>query len=294
MDSVKPTARTHVMHWGALVLVILFVTFLFFPDTFIHKFYLIGFGICPQRASHSFFLGGARLPGEANLRAALPWLNALAPSEPTKLPVEARMFGMFAGFLLTWAFSLLRRRGRAAAMPRPLLLFTFISMIAVMGADGINATLYDLHHAGLPVLYAYAPRLDLRFFTGWLCGLAMAGILLPVVNYCLWRDAEPRALFERVRDLIPLVLLGGALLILQELGSGLYLYPLAALAPLGILATLGALNIVLVLTLAKRERIAAHWRDALNPIAIAVCLSLLELGTLSLLRWLAFGFRELG
>lgn len=294
MDSANPSASTRVTQWGALVLLALVAAFLFLPGAPLDKFYLVGFGICPQRAGHSYFLGGAVLPGEAALRAAVPRLNVIAPAEPTKLPVEARMYGMFVGFGLSWAYAFLVGRGRAMAMPRPLLLLTFLSLIAVMGADGVNATLFDLRNAGLPVPFAYAPRLDLRFFTGWLTGVAMAGITLPIVNFCLWRDAEPRAMFERVRDLLPLVGLGIVLLVLQMLGSGLYFYPLAVLAPLGILATLGALNIVLILTLTKRERLAAHWRDALNPIAVAVCLALMQLGALSLLRWLAFGFGEIG
>lgn len=286
----KPATR---LAWGAIVLVSAFFAFLLIPLPLLDKFYWVGFGICPQRTGHSHFLGETLLFGEAGLRAAIPFLNVVAPSVATKLPVEARMYGMFAGFLLTWAYSFAIGRGKAALMPKPIILFLYVSFIAIMGLDGINATIFDLNAAGLPIPYAYAPRLDLRFITGWLCGIAMAGIILPVVNYCLWRDAEPRALFERVREMIPLLLLGVLILFLLQTGSGLFFYPLAVLAPLGILVTLASLNVVLVLTLGRRERVAATWREALNPLALALLLSLLELGFLSLLRFAAFGAGEI-
>lgn len=293
MDTLNKSAETR-LTWGAIILMIALLAFLLIPLPLLDKFYMIGFGICPQRAGHSYFLGESLLPGEETLRAALPFLNFVAPNHATKLPIEARMFGMFAGFLVTWLYAFAIGRGKAALMPKPFILFLYISFIAIMGFDGVNATIKDLHDAGLPIPYLYEPRLDLRFVTGWLCGIAMAGIVLPVVNYCLWRDAEPRALFERVREMLPLFGIGIALLILFTLGSGLYFYPLAILAPVGILATLGALNIVLVLTLGRRERVAANWREALNPIALALLLSLIELGALSLVRYAAFGWGEIG
>jgi len=46
-------------------------------------FYMIGFGICPQRPAHSYFLGETLLPGEAQLRAAIPLLNIAAPEQAT-------------------------------------------------------------------------------------------------------------------------------------------------------------------------------------------------------------------
>lgn len=292
METVRPRAAVP-LSWGALLFAFGLLAFLLLPGTLVDKFYLVGFGICPQRPAHSNYLGGTALPGEASLRAALPILNALAPGTPTKLPVEARMFGMFAGFLLTWLYSFLTGRGRAALMPPAPVMFTYVAMIALMAWDGINATLYDLHGAGLPVPFLYAPRLDLRFVTGWLCGIALAGILLPVVNYCLWREPRSLPLFDRVRDLVPLWLAGAVILLLFLSGSGLWYYPLAVLAPLGILASLGALNTVLVLTLARRDRFALDWNAALNPLAVAVCLALLELGALSLVRWATFGLGEL-
>lgn len=293
-DPLVATKKNTQLAWGAIVLGIALAVFLLVPLPLVDKFYAIGFGICPQRPAHSYFMGGTQLPGEAQLRAAVPLLSVAAPEQPTKLPVEARMYGMFAGFLLTLLYSYAIGRGRAAVMPGPVILFTYIVFIALMGVDGVNATIYDLHNAGLPIPYAYAPRLDIRFLTGWLCGIAMAGIILPVVNYCLWRDAQPFPLFQRWRELVPLLFLGLAILVLMMTGSGLLFYALAVLAPVGILATLGSLNVVLVLSISRRERVAANWREALNPLALALVLSLIELALLSGMRYAAFGVGEIG
>lgn len=292
MDAIqRPTAIR--LSWGGLVLLLILAAFVLIPLPLVDKFYAIGFGICPQRPAHSYFLGGSTVPGEMVARSALPLLSAVMPDTPTKLPVEARMYGMFAGFLITWLYIFWRGRGRAAVMPPPLVLLAFISFIAVMGADGINATIFDLNKAGLPIPYAYAPRLDLRFITGWLCGIGMAGIVLPVVNYSLWKNAQPNPMFDRARDLLPLALIGTLILGILTTGSGVFYYPLAVLAPVGILVTLGSLNVVLALTLGHHERFAANWGETLNPIAIALLLSLAELALLSLMRYSAFGLGDI-
>ena len=53
----------------------------------------IAFGICPQRPGHSLFLGGQQMP------------------------IEARMAGMFGGFVLAAAYGWAAGRGRALRLP---------------------------------------------------------------------------------------------------------------------------------------------------------------------------------
>ncbi len=293
MEKIAKSAASQ-LGWGAWIVFLLLGVFVLVPMPLVNKFYLIGFGICPQRPSHSYFLGENMLLGETVVRAIFPVINRIAPNTATKMPVEARMYGMFAGFLVTWLYSFWRGRGHAAGMPSPLIMLAYVSFIAIMGVDGGNATMYDIHNAGVPIPYVYVPRLDVRFITGWLSGIGMAGIVLPAVNYVLWKYAEAKPMFDRLIDLLPLLLMGAVILVLLTTGSGLFFYPLAVLAPLGILATLGALNVVLVLTLGHRERFAANWGEALNPVALALCFALVELGALSLMRFAAFGFGEIG
>jgi hypothetical protein len=234
-------------------------------------------------------MGGTRLPGEAELLQAVPTLNSFDPSQPTKMPLEARMYGIFAGFLVTWALTVALKRERAVLMPPPWLLFTFVAFIAVMGFDGTNATFYDLNAAGLPVPFLYAPRLDLRLATGLLAGIGMAGIILPAVNHALWREGLLHPIFSDGRDLVTLLVWNAILFVLVVSGSGLFIYPVSLLGVLGVIALIGSLNLVMVLSLVRPNGAAANWRQALNPFAGCVLITALELGTLSLLRYAVLG-----
>lgn len=196
---------------------------------------------------------------------------------------------MFAGFLSSWALSLLLRRGRSVLMLPPWMLVTFVAFITVMGFDGVNATLFDLNTAGVPVPYLYAPRLDARLATGLLTGIAMAGIILPFVNFAIWREKKAEPIFGDLLDLATLLVWNVIIYLAVVSGSGLLLIPVSLLGVLGVIALVGALNIVLLLSLLRRPASARLWWETLNPIAAAVLLSGLELGALSLLRYALFG-----
>jgi hypothetical protein len=234
-------------------------------------------------------MGGTRLPGEVELLQAFPGLNSIDPAEATKMPLEARMYGIFAGFLLTWALALILRHGHSVLLPPPWMLVAFVVFIAVMGFDGVNATLFDLNTAGLPVPFLYPPRLDIRLATGLLSGIAMGGIILPVVNYSLWREKQAQPIFADLRDWATLLVWNALLFVLVVSGSGLFFYPVSLLGVLGVIALIGALNIVMLLSFVRREAAATNWRGILNPIAGAVLLTALELGGLSLLRYAVLG-----
>jgi Predicted membrane protein (DUF2085) len=205
------------------------------------------------------------------------------------MPLEARMYGIFAGFLVTWGLAFAMKRGRAVLMASPWMIAIFAAFIALMGLDGTNATLYDLNGLGFPVPFMYAPRLDLRLATGLLSGVAMAGIMLPIVNYALWRDRQVRPVFSDVRDFATLLVWNAILYVLVVSGSGIFLYPLSLLGVLGVVALIGSLNVVLLLSFFRRDGAASNWRETLNPIAAAVLLTALELGGLSLLRFAVLG-----
>ncbi len=235
-------------------------------------------------------MGGQRLPGEAELVRTIPQLNAIDPQQPTKMPLEARMYGIFAGFLSCWLIALALGRRRASLMSPPWLMVVFVAFIAMMGFDGVNATLYDLNAYGLPIPFLYAPRLDLRLATGLLSGIGIAGITLPVINFALWQDSETRPVFSTPADLATLLIWNAIIFVLVVSGSGLVLYPLSFFGVLGVIALIGALNIIVVLSTFPREQAAARtWRQALNPIALAILFSGLELAALSLLRYAILG-----
>jgi len=228
--------------------------------------------------------GGDALPAEAFLRQNVPGYALLVPAEPSKLPLEARDFGMYVGFLGVWAYLSARGRGRAKGMPPLPILLTLVLFVGVMGADGVNAFLYDLG-----VLHLYEPHLELRLATGLLTGLAFAGILTPVVNYALWRANDTRPIIANWKQLLGGMLVLAGLYALNESRLGLWFYPLAIVTSASVLILVGLINMVFLLSLFHKEMLADTWRDALNPFAAGVFLALVELGLLSALRYAVLG-----
>src|SRR5207302_8580462 len=136
-------------------------------------------GVSAQRASHSVFIGGEQLP------------------------LEARMGGIFLGFLCAVALVLVFGRLRASQLPHGALGLACWALVALTGLDGLNAFLFD---GNLPHLYT--PNTALRLLTGLAAGLAMALMAVPVVAGAVW--AQPT---DEAPDEAPLELLVGLVLV---------------------------------------------------------------------------------
>lgn len=135
--------------------------------------WVIAFGICPQRPSHSLFFGGQQMP------------------------IEARMGGIFAGFLIGAAVIALSRHARAWRLPGQAMSVVLVAFVASLGLDGINAFLYDLR---LPHLYT--SLLPLRLATGLLAGLAAAAYVVTAFNETVWAQAQDSSALPGVRPLL--------------------------------------------------------------------------------------------
>src|ERR1700692_4126648 len=84
------------------------------------------YGVSAQRPSHSLFVSGEQLP------------------------LEARMGGIFLGFLCAVLLLVVLGRMRASQPPGGLLALLCWSLVALTGLDGLNAFLFD---GNLPHLY---------------------------------------------------------------------------------------------------------------------------------------------
>ncbi len=215
----------------------------------------------------------------------------LDPAEPVKLPLEARDFGIYAGFLTTWLYLIAIGRGRAQGTPPPFILLALVLFVFVMGADGFNAFFYDLQFYDLQFVppHLYTPRLELRLGTGLLCGAAFAGILLPIANYSLWRESDGRPIIANWKQLVGALTVLAVLFAMNESASGIFLYPLSILASASVIVLLAVINFAFVLSFFRQGGSAATWRDALNPFALGIFLAVLELGALSALRYAILG-----
>src|SRR5205823_4373449 len=129
-------------------------------------------GLCAQRPGHSYFLGDVQLP------------------------LEARMGGIFAGFLIGVLYLLWAGRARAALLPPPGVQALLLGLMGVMALDGTNALAYDL---GLPSLYP--PHNALRLATGLVCGLALSLLAVPVLAGALWQDWDADRSLESAGEL---------------------------------------------------------------------------------------------
>ncbi|HZT05583.1 MAG TPA: DUF2085 domain-containing protein [Chloroflexota bacterium] len=218
------------------------------------RFAAILHGICAQRASHSIVAGG----------------------QPMAL--EARMDGIFVGFVAAVVVVWLAGGARRTALPSGWALAVLLAGIGAMGVDGANALMFD---TGGPWLYA--PRIDLRLATGLLCGVSVAAFIAPSISHMLWREREPAPFFTSWRDVAMVGVVVGAL----GFATLTVAVPITVLSAVAVLSVLFAFWIanahVCVLAWAGTAD-AEGWRDLAGYGAMGFVLAAVELVALSALR----------
>jgi uncharacterized membrane protein len=240
--------------WGLLgaSLLALVVT----PWPIAGKLYAIVHGLCAQRPSHSFALGG------------------------TNLPFDARMAGIYGGTLTTLLFLTARGRWRAIRLPSWPVLAALASFVVVMGLDGVNSTLMDF---GYP--YAYEPDNRLRLATGLLMGVALGVMLCYLTSATLWAYVEDAPILRGWRELALLLVCQGGMFLLIASGWG-WLYLPVALALVG-----GAVTAVLLLSLTslillyRRENRARRPADVAGFASAALLLGYAVMALIAVGRW---------
>ncbi|HEY7031597.1 MAG TPA: DUF2085 domain-containing protein [Thermomicrobiales bacterium] len=131
--------------------------FLAAPWSLEHKAHVALHGLCAQRPSHSFVLGANRLP------------------------FDARMTGIYGGFLGASIYLGLRRRYRAAGLPSWPTIGILVLFVGLMGIDGFNSLFLDMGWR-----YFYEPDNRLRLLTGSMTGVALAAAIFMLIGMALW------------------------------------------------------------------------------------------------------------
>jgi hypothetical protein len=198
----------------------------------------VAFGVCPQRPSHTLFLG----------------------DQP--MPIEARMGGMFGGFLIGAAYFIAIGRGRAWRLPSRAMTTTLMGFIALMGMDGLNAFFFDLHWPHL-----YTPFLSLRLATGLLTGLAFAGFVVPAFNVTVWQSGLEMSPLTSARDVFGGLVVEAVYFIAAFSGAEPLLYPVSLVAVLGVPVLMGMIGTVVLTLVTKRANRATRLAD-LSPLAL--------------------------
>lgn len=236
--------------FGLLVLAVVL------PGTFLEKITWLNSGICPQRPDHTYFIEGRQMP------------------------LEARMAGIFAGFLLTFLGLWLVGRGRALQWPSRRVALLLAGLVVIMVLDGLNSTAYDL---GWPVFYQ--PQNWLRVVTGAISGVGMAGLLLPVVNMTIWRRGYLTPSFRRDREVIYALIPALLYALATILGWGPLFWPLSLLAVGGVVLMLVMFNLLILAILFRKENAVSSFYGLLAPATLVILFSLGQMALFAVLRF---------
>ncbi len=244
---------------AALALVALGFWFALTPPGFWEKIRMVGYAVCHQIPSHSFF------------------------DAEHQFPLCARCTGMYLGCLLGLGFTWLQ--GKRNGFP-PLWVWAIFAVFFISFAlDGINSAIGLL--PGFKQIY---PSQNwLRLLTGLSLGLAMGSLLAVAFNQVIWKDAPELKIFSKFRDfflmLIAAVLLGSLVL----WGPSLVKQSLMLLGILGVVVMLTLIYSVpasmLLFGQAKVKTISGLWL----PLLIGFLFMTLQLGGLAYLRFLITG-----
>ncbi len=260
LPSTHHNQEKHTPRWfiGGILLLSLtiFATLLFFPGaSLLNRVSWLDSGICAQFASHSFYFGGERLP------------------------LCARNTGIYLGFLVTLTTLYGKGRGRAQHTPRWPLVVVLIGGVTALAVDGINSFLLDVH-----IQHLYQPNNLLRLATGLVTGLAMALLLLPMLNRLLWRGYSAMrsvASWQELLHYVPMLIVCFFVVTSQ---NALVLYPIALLSTGSILIALGSLNLIVLVGVSRRDETFEQYRELLPFLGIALLLAVGEMLLLAQLK----------
>jgi len=226
------------------------------PWPIAEKLYAVVHGLCAQRQSHSFALGG------------------------TYLPFDARMAGIYGGTLTTVIFLAARGRWRAIRLPRWQLLAALGCFVVLMGLDGINSTLQDF---GYP--YAYEPDNRFRLASGLLMGVTLGVMLCYLIGATLWAYVVDAPILSGWRELGFLVACQGALYLLITSGWGWLYLPIALALVSGAVIAVLTLTLTSLILIYQRENRARRPADVAGFATAALLLGFAIMALIAVGRW---------
>lgn len=215
-------------------------------------------GLCAQRPSHSFTVGGHLLP------------------------FDARMTGIYTGSLVTWLVLALRGRLLVAGTPSWSVIAALAAGVVALALDGTNALLVDL-----AVWHPWEPLNATRFFTGFATGMALATLEVWLIGTSLWRMARKTPVWDGLRDLWWTIPAATGVYALIRLGAA-WSYPVVVVALLASAwLTVTGLALVIVLAAFRLERKIGDIRQLEPPVVVAAVAAIAIIIGLAQLRfWL--------
>jgi uncharacterized membrane protein len=241
----------------AIVLAVL-VAFLAAPVPLPRKLLLAMGGVCGLRPAHSYFVGGVQLP------------------------LEARMTGIYGGFLLTFIVLLAFRRLGARRLGGRFAIGILALFFASMALDGLNSTFTDLGLA-----HFYESTNLTRLLTGLLSGIAIAPFLLWLLSVVA-TPREPGVTHAVVRSpwelAAPLAINAiFAALILD--GRAAFYYPISLISVVGIVGVLAITALLVILVISGLAGRVTQVRQVVAPGALALLVAFMILAATATARW---------
>lgn len=249
--------------WLILVAVLVAVALAFWialtPPGFWAKIRMIGYAVCHQIPSHSFFAG------------------------EHQFPLCARCTGMYLGCLLGLGFSWLQ--GKRNGFPPLWVWAAFSGFFLAFAFDGVNSAI-----GLLPGLKQVYPSQNwLRLVTGMGIGLTMGSLLAVAFTQAVWKDVQESKLFAQLRYFLLMILAALLVGILVLFGPALVKQSLMLLSTLGVVVMLTLIYSVPASILFFGQSKVNDTRSLWLPLLIGFLIMILQLGGMAYLRFLITG-----
>jgi uncharacterized membrane protein len=229
------------------------------PEGLDGKLHAVGYSVCHQIDSHSFTINGK------------------------VLPLCARCTGTFLGVMVSMAYLGIKNRG--AGIPSRFKIVVLVTFFVLFAADGINSALTLL--PGLRPIYP--PSNYSRLASGVLFGIALANLVIPLWNQTLWREADPKPVFQSWKQLGWLVLICGAIFLLVIANIPVLYYPIAILSTLSVVTILSMVYSLLWCIILKKENSVHLFRDGMRIFIAGSITAILQIGVMDLIRYILSG-----
>ena len=216
----------------------------------------IGYAVCHQLPSHSYWAFGR------------------------PLPLCARCTGQYLGAVTAVGFLLWQGRARAAKLPPRGILLTFALMLALWAFDGLNSL---LAFVGLPHLYE--PTNGLRLVTGTLEGMVLGTVFWPFWADATWHQVELRPVLGNGRELGYLLALEALLVLAIDKGGDTLRYVLGVWSTLGVVFLLSMVFSIILRLLVRQERRATSLVQVLGFVAGGLVLAVGMIAVVDAIRF---------
>ena len=258
LPAVRPDTMTRPPLRFLALLALVLAAFALAPWSLEEKTSAALHGLCAQRPSHSFTFDGRYLP------------------------LDARMTGIYGGFVITSLHLGIRGRYRALRFPGRPTLIALGALVGIMAIDGINSTLLDLR-----LWHPYEPSNLYRLLSGLGVGIALAAAICYLLAITLWRSGRTDQKTVTGPGELGLLALLQAPFALLVLSGVPWLYaPVVWLLLAAATTAVGALMLVLVVLIARREGTVSSVGQLDGPATVALVLASVMMAGIAVGRFL--------